>query len=104
MTKLSVDHKMPLEQISRLFADLYGYELNSETVETTLEQGYELAAPLEGTVREQLQQAKTVHFDETGLRIGGNWDGCTSPVTSSTRICSCMRNAARRPCAVMLRC
>ncbi len=44
---LSVDHKMPLEQISRLFADLYGYELNSETVETTLEQGYELAAPLE---------------------------------------------------------
>ncbi len=33
---------MPLEQISRLFADLYGYELNSETVETTLEQGYEL--------------------------------------------------------------
>ncbi len=62
---------MPLEQISRLFADLYGYELNSETVETTLEQGYELAAPLEGTVREQLQQAKTVHFDETGLRIGG---------------------------------
>ncbi len=42
VTKLSVDHKMPLEQISRLFADLYGYELNSETVETTLEQGYEL--------------------------------------------------------------
>ncbi len=71
VTKLSVDHKMPLEQISRLFADLYGYELNSETVETTLEQGYELAAPLECTVREQLQQAKTVHFDETGLRIGG---------------------------------
>jgi transposase len=31
VTKLSVDHKMPLEQISCLFTDLYGYELNSET-------------------------------------------------------------------------
>lgn len=30
---------MSLEQISRLFADLYGDELNSETVETTLGTG-----------------------------------------------------------------
>ena len=34
---------MPLEQISRLFSDLYGYELNSETVERALEEGYEWA-------------------------------------------------------------
>ena len=47
VTKLSVDHKMPLGQISQLFTDLYEYELNSATVETALEQGYELAAPLE---------------------------------------------------------
>lgn len=71
VTKLSVDHKMPLEQISRLFTDLYGYELNSETVETALEQGYNQAAPLEAESKAQLQQAKVVHFDETGLRIGG---------------------------------
>jgi len=71
VTKLSVEHKMPLEQICRLFTDLYGYELNSETVETVLEEGYELAGPLEESVMEQLKQAKTVHFDETGLRIAG---------------------------------
>jgi transposase len=71
VTKLSVDHKMPLEQISQLFADLYGYDLNSETIETALEQGYQLAEPLEATVREQLKQAEVAHFDETGLRIGG---------------------------------
>ncbi len=35
---------MPLEQICRLFEDLFGYALNSETVETALEQGYEPAA------------------------------------------------------------
>jgi transposase len=71
VTKLSVDHKMPLEQICQLFTDMYGYELNSETVETALEQGYELAAPLEAATVEQLKQAKVVHFDETGLRIVG---------------------------------
>ena len=71
VTKLSVDHKMPLGQISQLFTDLYEYELNSETVETALEQGYELATPLEAATMEQLKGAKVAHFDETGLRIAG---------------------------------
>jgi transposase len=71
VTKLSVDHKMPLEQISRMFADMYGYELNTETVETALEQGYELAEPLEAVVMAELKQARVAHFDETGLRIAG---------------------------------
>lgn len=71
VVKLSVDHKMPLEQIGVLFSDLYGYELNSETVEKALEEGYALAAPLEAETKEQLKQAAVVHFDETGLRAGG---------------------------------
>jgi transposase len=71
VTQLSVDHKMPLEQICRLFNDVYGDELNSETVETALEQGYELAAPVEVATIEQLKQAEAAHFDETGLRAAG---------------------------------
>lgn len=71
VVKLSVDHKMPLGQISQLFADLYEYELNSETVETALEQGYMLAAPLEAAAMEQLKGAQVAHFDETGLRVAG---------------------------------
>jgi transposase len=71
VTKLSVDHKMPLEQISCLFTDLYHYELNSTTIENALEQGYELAATLEATLIEQLKKAKVACFDETGLRIAG---------------------------------
>lgn len=71
VVKLSVDHKMPLEQICALFSDLYGYELNSETVERALEEGYELAAPLEAETKGQLAQANVAHFDETGLRVGG---------------------------------
>jgi transposase len=71
VVKLSVDHKMPLEQISLLFQDLFGYELNSETVERALEEGYELAASLEAEIQEPLRQAAVVHFDETGLRVEG---------------------------------
>jgi transposase len=44
VTKLSVDHKMPLKQISQLFEDLYGYELNSTTIEETLQRGYRFTA------------------------------------------------------------
>ena len=32
LTLLPIDHKMPLEQISPLFEDLYGDDLNSGTV------------------------------------------------------------------------
>ena len=71
VTKLSVDHKMPLNQISMLFGDLYGYNLNSETVETALEMGYELSAPLENAVKVALKDAGVGHFDETGLRVAG---------------------------------
>jgi transposase len=71
VTQLSVDHKMPLEQICRLFEDLFGHALNSETVEAALEQGYELAAGVEAATVEQLKRAKVVHFDETGLRVAG---------------------------------
>lgn len=71
VVKLSVDHKLPLEQVCCLFSDLYGYELNSETVEKALEEGYELAASLEAATKAQLQQAEVTHFDETGLRVAG---------------------------------
>jgi len=68
-TQLAVDHKMPLEQICRLFSDLYGYELNSKTVEAALEEGYALAAPVEAATIERLKQAEVAHFDKTGLRV-----------------------------------
>ena len=66
---LSVDHKMPLERISQLFIDIYGYELNSQTIIETLERGYQWSAPLEEQVKAELPEAEVVHFDETGIRV-----------------------------------
>lgn len=71
VTKLSVDHKMPLEQISQLFEDLYGYDLNTATVEDALERAYALAEPVEAQIIALLKAEDCVHFDETGLRVAG---------------------------------
>jgi len=71
VTKLSVDHKMPLGQISQLFEDMYGYDLNSATVEDALERAYELAEPVEAQIVARLAEAELAHFDETGVRVAG---------------------------------
>jgi transposase len=71
VTKLSVDHRMPLEQISQLFEDMYGYDLNSATVEDALERGYELAEPVESQIVASLMEEDTAHFDETSVRVTG---------------------------------
>jgi transposase len=71
IVKLSVEHKMPLEQISQVFEDLYGYDLNSATITNTLEYGYHLAEVIERQSMASLREADTVHFDETGVRVDG---------------------------------
>ena len=62
---------MPLEQISQLFEDMYGYDLNTATVEDTLKRAYELTVPLEAQIVAQLTEAELAHFDETGVRVAG---------------------------------
>jgi hypothetical protein len=62
---------MPLAQLCCRFADFYGDALKSETVETALAEGDEVARPLEASSVEQLQQAEVVHCDDTGWRIEG---------------------------------
>ena len=70
-TLLSVDHQMPLEQISQLFEDLYGDDLNSTTVQESLESGAERAVPLEEASKGRLREESLAHFDETGIRVAG---------------------------------
>jgi hypothetical protein len=71
ITKLSVEHKMPMEQISGWFEDVYGYELNRTTIAGILARGNHLAEAIESQSRASLHEAGTVHFDETGMRVEG---------------------------------
>ncbi|NJO16666.1 MAG: IS66 family transposase [Thioploca sp.] len=68
---LSVDYNMPLEQISRFFADIFGYKLNRQTSLEVLERGDELLAPLEEPIKATLRSSEVVHFDETKIRVEG---------------------------------
>ena len=71
VTKLSVDHRMPLGQISRLFEDLYGYELNSTTIEQTLRRGCALGESVQARIKTHLKHEPCVPLDETGVRVAG---------------------------------
>ena len=67
-TMLSVDYRMPLERITLLFADRYGYNINSGTILKNLKEAYELLDPTEQSIKMKLLEQYVLHFDETTLR------------------------------------
>ena len=66
---LSVQGCLSHAKIGQLCADLYGYEVNEATVQEML-QRTAAAVPLED-IKAGLLAAPAVHFDETGVRVGG---------------------------------
>lgn len=70
-TMLSVDYRMPMARISLLFADRYGYEINSGTILKNLKDGYDLLEATEESIKKRLLEQLVVHFDETSLYCQG---------------------------------
>lgn len=68
---LSVQYRLPQEQIGQLVTDLYGYSLNTGTVIHALDTAYTQLQPIETQIKNQLLQEKVVHYDETGIRVEG---------------------------------
>ena len=68
---LSVQYCLPLDKISQLFEDLYGYSINSSTIINNLENVYQLLEPIEEQIKQKLLEEKVVHADETGVRVEG---------------------------------
>lgn len=69
---LNVNYRIPFAKIRRFWADLTGYGYNPATlvsVQTTLD---EQLRPIEEQIKDQLTAAAVCHFDETGVRVGGN--------------------------------
>ena len=71
IVRLSVDCQLPLKPISQFFADIFGYQLNSQTILKVLERGYELSAPLAKPIKAVLKSSEIAHFDETKIRVEG---------------------------------
>ena len=70
-TLLSVQYRLPQEQISQLFDDVYGQTVNTATVINTLERAYRLLEPVEQKNKQGLLAEEVVNFDESGVRAVG---------------------------------
>lgn len=66
---LSVHGCLSFGKIGQLFADLYGYELNTATAQTMVNRTAQVM-PMEA-IKEAVGEANVVNFDETGLKENG---------------------------------
>jgi transposase len=100
IVNLSIDHRMPLGQISQLFEDTYGYQLNSTTIEETLKRCYELAEPIEQQVKERLLEADTVVLmKQESVRVA-NCTGYRRPRPRTIPTYLSMKNVDKKPSTV----
>ncbi len=68
---LNVEQSMPVGRIGELFASLTGYELNENTVCTSVQRMYRKLADDETVIKEQALCSTVAHADESGARVAG---------------------------------
>lgn len=68
---LQVYQLLPYDRTRELMSDLFQVEPAVGTLDTTLAACHRALAPVETQIREALVQAAVAHYDETGIRIGG---------------------------------
>lgn len=79
---LVVFQMLPWKRTRELIADLYGVQIGGGTLATAVERCFTGLAETATRIREALQQAKAVGFDETGVRIDGKlhwWHTASTP-------------------------
>jgi transposase len=62
---------LPLDRISQLCADLYGYEVSAATIESARRECHGALEPFEEQLKKILIGAFLLHADESGLRVEG---------------------------------
>ncbi len=68
---LNNGYKIPFKKIQLLFSDMFGYPINESTVYRINQICYEKLEKSENIIKEKVAQSKTVHADETGIRVAG---------------------------------
>ena len=68
---LSSYQLLPYHRLAGLFADLFGAPLSPGTLFAAQQAGAKHLAAVLADIKGGLQKAAVVHFDETGLRVGG---------------------------------
>jgi transposase len=62
---------IPYNRIAEYFEDLYSLKISEATIFKALETIFELLGPAEQATISKLLEAKTLHVDETGMRVEG---------------------------------
>jgi transposase len=68
---LNNGYKIPFKKIQLLFTDMFGYPINESTVYRANQICYEKLEESEQIIKSKVVQSKTVHADETGIRVAG---------------------------------
>lgn len=79
---LVVFQMLPWQRARELLADLYGVQIGGGTLATAVARCFHGLAETAARIREALQQAPVVGFDETGVRINGKlhwWHTASTP-------------------------
>lgn len=69
MTYLMEGQLLPSARTCEVLSDVVGIDISEGTLYNTRAQCSELIAPIEAEIRQAIQTAEVVHFDETGLRV-----------------------------------
>ena len=74
---------LPYARQSELVADVFNQPISVGTLQTIRQRGAQRLTPVVAAVRRALLEAPVVHFDESGLRVGGQgqWLHVTSTAT-----------------------
>jgi transposase len=74
-----VEHQLvPYARVRDLLADLFGQSLSVGTLVSMVQQCAHALAPVEETLKAEVQAAPVLHHDETGVRVAGKLQGCMS--------------------------
>lgn len=68
---LNNDCKLSVEKTQDLFKDLFGYNINENTIQTAVKICYDKLESTEQSIINKLLTVPTAHFDETGIRCQG---------------------------------
>lgn len=63
---------LPLERLSRMCEDLFGYRISQATVGQARETCFNHLETFAASVKQRLRQSEVLHCDESGVRVAGN--------------------------------
>lgn len=71
VTMLNNAYRLSFESSGCLFDDMYGYNINECTIQTANTTCYQILAPVEQQIQQEIVESHVAHNDETGIRCQG---------------------------------